>query len=164
MADDELFYDQMVDEALRGVMVKALRHAEGYGLSGEHHFYINFRTDHPRAVVSADLKARYPEEITIVLQHQYWDLKVEDTGFSVGLSFNQTPQILVVPYGAVTAFVDPSVKFGLQFRPQNEDEVESDPGAVETSPVPASQIAPEDEATPTADSDNVVALDHFRKK
>lgn len=163
MADNELFYDHMVDEALRGVMVKALRHAEQFGLPGDHHFYITFRTDHPRAVVSADLKARYPEEITIVLQHQYWDLKVDDTGFSVGLSFNQTPQILVVPYGAVTAFVDPSVKFGLQFRPQIE---EGDDGGGETAPEPAGQIAPADNeaATPTAASDNVVALDRFRKK
>ena len=160
MADD-LFYDHMVDEALRGVMVKALRHAERYGLSGDHHFYITFRTDHPRAVVSADLKARYPEEITIVLQHQYWDLKVEETGFSVGLSFNQTPQILVVPYGAVTSFVDPSVKFGLQFRPQTDDARDSGGEAGATAP---SQVAPADEATPSADSDNVVALDHFRKK
>ena len=160
MADDELFYDHMVDEALRGVMVKALRHAERHGLSGEHQFYITFRTDHPRAVVSADLKARYPEEITIVLQHQYWDLKVEETGFSVGLSFNQTPQILVVPYGAVTAFVDPSVKFGLQFRPQTEDEAPS-------VPEPVAALAPAEgdaEATPAADPDNVVALDRFRKK
>ena len=160
MADDELFYDHMVDEALRGVMVKALRHAERHGLSGEHHFYITFRTDHPRAVVSADLKARYPEEITIVLQHQYWDLKVEETGFSVGLSFNQTPQILVVPYGAVTAFVDPSVKFGLQFRPQTEDEAPSVPEPVAAIP-PAEDDAG---AAPAADPDNVVALDLFRKK
>jgi hypothetical protein len=161
MADNELFYDHMVDEALRGVMVKALRHAEQFGLPGDHHFYITFRTDHPRAVISADLKARYPEEITIVLQHQYWDLKVEETGFSVGLSFNQTPQILVVPYGAVTAFVDPSVKFGLQFRPQIDD---GDGG--EAAPEPASQIAPagDETATPAAASDNVVTLDRFRKK
>lgn len=161
MADNELFYDHMVDEALRGVMVKALRHAEQFGLPGDHHFYITFRTDHPRAVISADLKARYPEEITIVLQHQYWDLKVEETGFSVGLSFNQTPQILVVPYGAVTAFVDPSVKFGLQFRPHTED---GDGG--EAAPEPADQVAPADEdtAAPTAASDNVVTLDRFRKK
>lgn len=160
MADNELFYDHMVDEALRGVMVKALRHAEQHGLPGDHHFYITFRTDHPRAVISADLKARYPEEITIVLQHQYWDLKVDETGFSVGLSFNQTPQILVVPYGAVTAFVDPSVKFGLQFRPQTDD----DGAPVELAE--AAQIAPavEGEAPPAADSDNVVTLDRFRKK
>jgi uncharacterized protein len=163
MADNELFYDHMVDEALRGVMVKALRHAEQFGLPGDHHFYITFRTDHPRAVVSADLKARYPEEITIVLQHQYWDLKVDDFGFSVGLSFNQTPQILVVPYGAVTAFVDPSVKFGLQFRPQVEDG-DGDDG--QAAPEPAGQIAPteDDAAPPTAASDNVVTLDRFRKK
>ena len=89
-----------------------------------HHFYITFRTDHPQASVGDDLKSKYPEEITIVLQHQFWDLKVDDDGFSVALSFNQSPQTLQVPYAAVTAFVDPSVKFGLQFKPTLEGERE----------------------------------------
>jgi len=157
MADKELFYDHMVDEALRGVMVRALRHTEAYGLSGEHHFYITYRTDHPRAVLSADLRARHPEEITIVLQHQFWDLKVGETSFSVGLSFNQTPQILVVPYGAVTAFVDPSVKFGLQFRPLPPEEEAGSPRE------PAAAVAPPP-AGGGEEAANVVALDHFRKK
>lgn len=158
MTDTELYYDHMVDEALRGVMVRALRHAERHGLPGDHHFYITFRTDHPGAVVSKDLRARYPEEITIVLQHQYWDLKVEENQFSVGLSFNQTPQILVVPYAAVTAFVDPSVKFGLQFRPFVPGEGEA--GEPQAAVEPTGEAA----APAPAASENVVALDRFRKK
>jgi len=159
MTGNELFYDHMVDEALRGVMVKAVRHAEAHGLSGDHHFYITYRTGHPGVVISPDLKARYPEEITIVLQHQFWDLKVDDHGFSVGLSFNQTPQILEVPWSAVTAFVDPSVKFGLQFRPVTPED-----GA--PAPAPQAEVTPagDDTTPPAADSDNVVALDTFRKK
>lgn len=160
MTGNELFYDHMVDEALRSVMVRALRHAESHGLPGDHHFYVTYRTDYPGVVISADLKARYPEEITIVLQHQFWDLKVGDHGFSVGLSFNQTPQILEVPWGAVTAFVDPSVKFGLQFRPMAPRDGGGGDGEARTQVTPPDDDAP----PPSADSDNVVALDTFRKK
>ena len=158
MTDMPLAYDRMVDDALRGVMVRALRHAERHGLPGDHHFYITFRTDHAAAVLSEDLRAKYPEEITIVLQHQFWDLRVGDTGFSVALSFNQASQTLTVPFAAVTAFVDPSVKFGLQFRPLGPAE---EPGG---EPQPLIGARAEDAPPPTADSDNVVALDHFRKK
>jgi hypothetical protein len=157
MTQTLLAYDQMVDDALRGVMVRALRQVESRGLPDDHHFYITFRTDHPRAVLSTDLKARYPEEITIVLQHQFWELKVAEASFSVGLSFNQTPQTLVVPFAAVTAFVDPSVKFGLQFRAAG-------PGEDGGKEPEAAVAEPTGEAPPTAASDNIVALDHFRKK
>lgn len=143
-------------------MVRALRQVESHGLPGEHHFYITFRTDHPRAALDAELKARYPEEITIVLQHQFWGLKVDDTKFEVTLSFNQMPQTLVVPFQAVTAFVDPSVKFGLQFRAVTSGDHEEEVKAVEE---PQATLAPAtEEAPPTAASDNIVALDQFRKK
>ncbi|MBT5434008.1 MAG: ClpXP protease specificity-enhancing factor SspB [Alphaproteobacteria bacterium] len=158
---DFLNYDFMVDDALRSVMVSALRLVEHQGLPGDHHFYITFRTDHPKAGVGGDLRAKYPEEITVVMQHQFWDLVVDDKGFQIGLSFNQMPQLLYVPYAAVTSFVDPSVKFGLQFRPQPGMEDNDDvPEAKETT-----ALAPAPEAEPpSADSDNIVALDTFRKK
>ncbi len=89
---DVLDYDLMVDNALRGVMVSAIELVTREGLPGEHHFYITFRTDHPRARVGNDLKAKYPEEITVVMQHQFWDLTIDDKGFTLGLSFNQVPQ------------------------------------------------------------------------
>ena len=154
---DSLDYDVLVDDALRGVMVRLLKLVERDGLPGDHHFYITFRTDHALARLSDDLKGRYPEEITIVMQHQFWDLRVDERGFQVGLSFNQTPQTLYIPFSAVTAFVDPSVKFGLQFRPRASDD---HPPEAEQ----ASLLRAPDAEMPDADSDNVVALDTFRKK
>ncbi len=151
---DSLDYDVLVDDALRDAMARALKRVEREGLPGDHHFYITFRTDHARARVSDSLKARYPEEITVVMQHQFWDLRVDERGFQVGLSFNQTPQILYIPFSAVTAFVDPSVKFGLQFRSRTgEDDRAPEAGRLQASGARA----------PDADSDNVVALDTFRK-
>ncbi len=161
MTDDHLDYERMVDDALRSVMVRSLQHAAVHGLAGDHHFYITFRTDHPQATVGDDLKSKYPEEITIVLQHQFWDLKVDDDGFSVALSFNQSPQTLQIPYAAVTAFVDPSVKFGLQFKPTVESgsEPKSAPMTL-TNDDEIEQSAPEQDD----ESGKVVALDEFRKK
>ncbi len=166
---DTFDYDVMVDNALRGVMVSALELVSREGLPGEHHFYITFRTDHPRARVGDDLKARYPEEITVVMQHQFWDLAVDDKGFTLGLSFNQVPQTLYIPFAAVTAFVDPSVKFGLQFRPQAANDLADDEPARALTPQKdvteaPRQIRPTDGEAPNADSDNVVTLDQFRKK
>jgi hypothetical protein len=161
MTDDHLDYERMVDDALRSVMVRSLKHIADHGLIGDHHFYITFRTDHPNAVVSDDLKSKYPEEITIVLQHQFWDLKVGDDGFAVALSFNQSPQTLQVPFAAVTAFVDPSVKFGLQFKPSLE-------GAGEPVSVPMAMAEDEEieQNAPEQDDETgkIVALDEFRKK
>jgi len=161
MTDDHLDYERMVDDALRSVMVRSLRHVAAHGLSGDHHFYITFRTDHPNAVVGKELKARYPEEITIVIQHQFWDLNVGEDAFSVALSFNQSPQTLHVPYAAVTAFVDPSVKFGLQFKPAMD-------GASEPVSAPMALAADDDieHGAPEQDvaTGKIVALDEFRKK
>ena len=116
MGDSGLRYDVMVEAALRGVMRDALTHVARNGLPGAHHFYLSFRTGHPGVQLDAALKARFPDEMTIVLQHQFWDLKVEQDGFAVTLSFSNAPQRLVVPFAAVTAFNDPSVNFGLQFQ------------------------------------------------
>ena len=160
MSKDLMGYDKLVEDALRGAMVAALRQAAEQGLPGDHHFYISFRTDDPGVDIGDQLKATHPEEMTIVLQHQYWDLEVGDRAFSVALSFNQMRQKLTVPYDAVTAFADPSVKFGLQFQGganAGEAGAHIDPAEPpaddDTADTPASQL--------TAD---VVALDSFRKK
>ena len=116
MGDNGLRYDVMVEAALRSVMRDALTHAIEHGLPGAHHFYLSFRTGHPGVQIDQSLKARFPEEMTIVLQHQFWDLSVDEDGFAVSLSFSNTRQRLIVPFAAVTAFNDPSVNFGLQFQ------------------------------------------------
>ena len=108
-------YPSMIDTAMRGVVREALLHVDKFGLPGEHHFFISFQTNFPGVSISPQLKSRYPEEITIVVQHQFWDLKITDKLFSIMLSFNNIPEKLVVPFDALTAFADPSIKFGLQF-------------------------------------------------
>ena len=115
MADDELRYDRMVEDALRSVVSKALSQVAERGLSGDHHFYITFRTDHPDLVIPDQLRARYPSEMTIVLQHQFWGLEVGPDAFGITLSFSNVPEHLTIPFESVVAFADPSVRFGLQF-------------------------------------------------
>lgn len=117
MARDTLQYDKMVESALRGVVRQALIYISKNGLPGNHHFYLTFRTDHPGVVISEGLRGQYPNDMTVVLQHQYWGLEVNDDHFVVNLSFNNVPERLQVPYAALMSFVDPSVKFGLQFQP-----------------------------------------------
>lgn len=151
MTDSVFRYDKMVDDALKGVLKQCLSQVAKYGaLPGQHHFYITYKTRHPGVVLPQHLRERYPEEITIVLQHQFWDLSVEDGGFSVGLSFGGMRETLVVPFAAITAFADPSCKFGLQF--QTEIVVASEP---EEPPKPE---------IPKDGGAKVVALDAFRKK
>ncbi len=151
-------YDHWAGRALRAVAVDALEHAAREGLPGEHHFYISFRTDHPGTVVPGHLKARYPKEMTIVLQHRFWDLAVDRQAqrFSVGLSFSGVPAMLSVPFGALTAFQDPHAQFGLRFEPDLED----------APAVPAAAPAPEPEPGPAepAPTPQVVSLDAFRRK
>ena len=117
LEDDILIdYPTMIDEAMRSVVRQALRQVEREGeLPGEHHFFITFDTNFEGASISPTLKKKYPNEMTIVIQHQFWDLIVEEEKFSVTLSFNKRPEQLVVPFSAMTAFADPSIKFGLQF-------------------------------------------------
>lgn len=116
MARDSLQYDRMVENALRGVVRQALASVLEQGLPGNHHFYLTFRTTFPGVDIADRLRAQYPQEMTIVLQHQYWGLEVTDDYFVVNLSFSNMPERLKVPYGALVSFVDPSVKFGLQFQ------------------------------------------------
>ena len=156
MADSELQYDVFVEDALRSVVQRSIAYAAENGLPGEHHFYITFRTDHPAVELSDELRERYASEMTIVLQHQFWDLQTDDEGFRVTLSFGSVPHEIAIPYEAVIAFADPSVRFGLQF-----DVVEGEEG-----PLAEEDEEAEDEAAPpSADMGaNVITLDTFRKK
>ncbi len=153
---DEMHYEQLAQDALRGVIRAALERAAGPGgIPGAHHFYVTFRTRAPGVSVPPDILAKYPEEMTVVLQHQYWDLKVEPNRFSVMLKFGGVPKVLAMPYAAVTRFYDPSVQFLLQFESPLELE------AVEEEPAPE----PEAPQPPSGDDGpKVVSLDQFRKK
>ena len=160
MAEDLIRYDILAQEALRGVVRKVLSEVARTGLPGEHHFFISFATRAPGVRLSERLLGQYDKEMTIVLQNQFWDLKVTETGFEVGLSFDGQPETLVIPFSAVKGFFDPSVQFGLQFEPElatetvEEIEAEGD----EISPVPTPVVAAEGSA------EKVVSLDAFRKK
>ena len=115
MADDLIRYDLLVQDALRGVVRKVLSDAARDGLAGEHHFYVSFRTEAPGVRMSQRLREKYPQDMTIVLQHQFWDLSVGEHTFEVGLSFSGVPERLLVPFDALSGFFDPSVQFGLKF-------------------------------------------------
>lgn len=113
-------YDKLIEKSLKHVVIEALKIAEEQGLPGEHHFYITFRTNHPRTNISDQLRQQYPEEMTIVLQHQFSNLMVMDDYFSVELSFGGIPQTLTIPFDAITYFADPHAKFGLRFNISDE--------------------------------------------
>ncbi len=119
MATDHFRYDLLVQDALRSMVRKVLEEAAQEGLPGDHHFLITFRTEAPGVRLSKRMRDRYPEEMTIVLQHQFWDLAVTEHTFEVGLSFGNVPERLLVPFEALTSFVDPSVQFGLKFEVQD---------------------------------------------
>ncbi|MBY0510493.1 MAG: hypothetical protein K2P94_10140 [Rhodospirillaceae bacterium] len=121
-----LSYERMVEDALRGVLRQALKITEAQGLPGQHHFYITFDTTAPGVQIAQSLKALHPNEMTIVLQHQFWDLQVHDEHFEITLSFNGVSQRLVIPFAAVTAFADPHAKFGLQFHVEFEERTSAD--------------------------------------
>jgi uncharacterized protein len=147
-------YEDWIESAMRQVVAQAIAHVAENGLPGEHHFYLTFRTDHPGVVVPPRLRAQYPQEMTIVLQHQFWDLKMDTEAglISVGLSFGGVPASLVIPLGAVTGFADPHVRYGLRFRAGTEPDAEEtpEPDAAETE---------KPDATP-----QVVSLDSFRRR
>jgi hypothetical protein len=159
-------YDEWTEEALRQVVVRALDHAAREGLPGGHHFYVTFRTDYPGVEVPPRLRAQYPLEMTIVLQHQFWDLRVDETAgaFSIGLSFGGVPATLVVPFVAITAFVDPEVQFGLRFRVATESAAAPpEPGALVAQPA-GSQPEGEPETAAPEPAPQVVSLDAFRRR
>ncbi len=142
MATDYIRYDILTQEALRGVVRTVLTDAAAKGLPGEHHFYINIDTRADGVKISPRLAAQYPEEMTIVLQHQFWDLSVNDDVFEVGLSFNGIPERLIVPLAAIKGFFDPSVQFGLQFAVEAELKGEGS----EADEAPAGDDAPQPKA------------------
>ena len=120
MAKDYIGYKALTDAALRGVVRDALRRAEKQGLIGAHHFRLTFKTHFPGVEIPDFLLEQYPDEMMIILQHQFWGLKVKDDQFEVTLSFRKVPATLTIPFAALTAFVDPGVQFGLQFREVDE--------------------------------------------
>jgi hypothetical protein len=170
MAEDDtpqdlMHYEAMAQEALRGVVRAALRRAASpEGLPGAHHFYITFKTEAPGVSTPPDLLAKYPDEMTIVLQHQYRDLAPGETFFNVTLKFGGQPKRLIVPYAAVTRFYDPSVQFLLQFETTEPVEAQ-EPAVVVPAPKPAKAKKPPASAAPEdPDAPKVVSLDQFRKK
>ncbi len=187
MAVDHIRYDILAQDALRSVVRTVLTDAAAKGLPGEHHFYITFDTRADDVKISPRMLAQYPEEMTVVLQHQFWDLAVSDTGFEVGLSFGGVAERLTVPFAAITGFFDPSVQFGLQFQEIEEGAAEAGESAPAAANAPARKPAEHKKArggTPTvvptpanppppgpgddpdkpAGSADIVRLDRFRKK
>lgn len=162
MPEDQLHYPVLIDQAMRGVVRDVLRRVQATGLPADHHFYISYSTLHPGVKMSEQLRAKYPTEITIVIQHQFWDFKVEDQQFHVTLSFGGAPEKLVVPFAALTAFADPSIKFGLQFQPSEMFEVDFI-SAEQTAE--AEKIAfPTNTTNNVDDGEKIISLDAFRKK
>ncbi len=153
---DQMHYEAMAQDALRGVVKMALKRAASpEGLPGDHHFYITFKTRAPGVSGPPDLLGQYPDEMRIVIQHQFWDLAPGETFFAVTLKFGGQPKRLSVPYSAVTQFHDPSVQFALQF-----EVGEAEPEPAPDEPAAAALPAPES----SGDEPKVVSLDHFRKK
>ena len=166
MASIVLRYDQLIDTALKGVVREALRQIQETGLPGSHHIYITFSTQCPEVDIPEFLKAKYPTEMTIVLQHQFWNLEVGENKFAVSLSFNDNQERLHIPFAAVTAFADPSVNFELQFQLIVQDAQTPSPTASNANPsIKLNRKEPSAaSADPSlGDGNNVVALDVFRK-
>jgi hypothetical protein len=176
MPEDHIRYDLLTQAALRGVVRTVLADAAKNGLPGEHHFKITFATGAPGVRLSERMRAQYPQTMTIVLQHQFWDLVVRDDAFDVGLSFGGVGEQLTVPFEAVTAFFDPAVQFGFQFASEDEqardaqdaDKASDEPASAAPGPSAQTQKA---DAVPAADEKQhnpsgaeVVSLDRFRKK
>ena len=182
MSSDLIRYDLLAQEALRGVVRRVLEDVSRTGVPGEHHFYISFNTEFPGVRMSPRLREKYPEEMTIIIQHQFWDLVVSEHGFEIGLSFSNVPENLYVPFDSISGFFDPSVKFGLKFEPVvPADEKPEKPVLREVTPAkpaardpkPLAKVAepaPEPEAAPDAAEEKpesgaqIVSLDKFRKK
>jgi hypothetical protein len=172
MPEDHIRYDILAQEALRGVVRKVLAEVAKTGLPGEHHFFISFVTKAPGVRLSQRLLEQYDKEMTIVLQNQFWDLKVNETAFEVGLSFDGHPETLVIPFAAIKGFFDPSVQFGLQFDPAAAAPTpapqQNPPAPQQTAPTPVVPAGTEPQepagAEAPASGEKVVSLDSFRKK
>ena len=176
MSDDFIDYGKLIDDAMHVIVRKALQRVSKEGLPGKHHFFISFLTNYPGVVISDELKKKYPDEMTIVLQHQFEDLKVTDKRFDVVLSFDNVKESIGAPFDALLAFADPSVKFGLQFR-QMEDAYDEDIAELEEMTEVLEKEFIDDLESEKKDSKskkksdkskkksaNVVDIDAFRKK
>jgi hypothetical protein len=177
MATDHIRYDVLARDALRGVLRRVLTDAAAHGLPGEHHFFITFLSTAEGVKLSPRLLAQYPEEMTIILQHQFWDLEVLEDRFEVGLSFGGIPERLTVPFSAIKSFFDPSVQFGLQFEPIDGAVASEAPAATNLPAAPAALAVPAaaptvpaaateqaEEPANSGEGAEVVRLDRFRKK
>ena len=172
MNDTIIHYDEMVQNALLSVVRDILQKTAEEGLPGDHHFYITFRTDNPDVKIPPYLKERYPDEMTIVLQNQFWDLMADDDHFEISLSFNRKKEHLYVPFEALIGFFDPSVDFGLHFHGNEVDTMEIEDAEISdtmqelaaTSDISDVKETKEDQEKESEDGDNVVTLDSFRKK
>ena len=169
MEEDPLRYDLWIEEALHTVIRRSLQYAASDGLPGEHHFYITFQTDEDGVVIPDYLRAEHPEEMTIVLQHQFDDLQVDEETLTVMLRFNGNPETLVVPLSSVTSFADPSVNFGLQLKMTalEGEEFEFDASDVTNMETAVAGAPGNTDSVPTDDNEKtgeVIALDAFRKK
>jgi len=162
--DEILRYDRMVERALRGVVKEAVREVMADGLTGDHHFYITFLTDHPGVKIPDYLRERYPGEMTIVLQYQFYDLDVDDKMMTVTLSFNNVPERLEIPLPAITIFADPSVNFALQFQPLEGPEAGETDGDGDKPKGKKKAKDKDGDAAPAKKTGEVVSLDQFRKK
>jgi hypothetical protein len=172
MATDHIRYDVLARDALRGVLRRVLADAAEQGLPGEHHFFITFVSTAEGVKLSPRLLAQYPEEMTVILQHQFWDLVVTEDRFEVGLSFGGIPERLVVPFSAIKSFFDPSVQFGLQFDPSDAMAeapaanlpAAAAPSALTVSTPPPSTVPEKQDEAARPEGAEVVRLDRFRKK
>jgi hypothetical protein len=172
MATDHIRYDVLVRDAMLGVLRRVLTDAAEHGLPGEHHFFITFLSTAEGVKLSPRLLAQYPEEMTVILQHQFWDLTVTEDRFEVGLSFGGIPERLVVPFNSIKSFSDPAAPFGLQFEPSDaatETSAANLPAVAPPAAVPAVPAAPaateaKDEPVKPSEGAEVVRLDRFRKK
>jgi hypothetical protein len=169
MATDHIRYDVLARDALRGVLRRVLTDAGEHGLPGDHHFFITFVSTADGVKLSPRLLAQYPEEMTVILQHQFWDLVVTEERFEVGLSFGGIPERLVVPFSSIKSFFDPSVQFGLQFETTDGATIaatDEQPAAPlpATSALAAPAKEAEDEPAKPSEGAEVVRLDRFRKK
>jgi len=162
MSEDQINYPYIIDQAMRGVVRDVLRKVQANGLPMSHHFFISYSTQHPDVRMSEQLRAKYPKEITIVMQHQFWDFKVEENQFHVTMSFGGVPEKLTIPFAALIGFADPSIKFGLQFQaPEFFEDVSAE--IVATSPAKSEEKI-EQKITLEDDGEKIISLDAFRKK
>lgn len=180
MATDLIRYDLLVQDALRSVVRKVLSDAARSGLPGEHHFNISFKTQAPGVVIPPQMRQRYPDEMAIILQHEFWDLAVGPDAFEVSLNFSRKPERLTVPFDSITGFSDPSVPFGFKLEPRlaTEEEAKATPAPAKLArppspqkpPTPATKTAEpaepanKSEPKPEAPLSKIVSIDAFRKK